>query len=375
VDEIRGIAESRGCGGAGCTTDVVSHDGKWLARGFVSPASQIRARILTFDPNEQIDAALFKRRIATAWDLRKHLWDDQTRNCARWVHGESDGLPGLVIDRYGDTVSIQLLTAGMDAFRDEIVSAIHSVVPGAAIYERSDTPARALEELEPRAGGIVGTLPRDGIIVRAHGIKWRVDVAGGQKTGSYLDQVDNRAAVATHANNLDVLDAFCHEGGFALHCLANGARSVLALDSSQDALARAAGNIALNGFDAARCELRCADVFTELRKCRDRAQSFDLIILDPPKFADSKGHVDRACRAYKDINMLAFKLLRPGGLLATFSCSGAVAPDLFQKVVADAALDAGRDARILSRFSQPPDHPVALAFPEGFYLKGLLCGI
>ncbi|MCL1910553.1 MAG: class I SAM-dependent methyltransferase, partial [Kiritimatiellaeota bacterium] len=343
--------------------DIFSSSGEWLARGLHSPASQIRVRVLTFDRNERIDAEFFKRRITAAWDSRKFIWNEKTRNCARWVHGESDDLPGLVIDRYRDIVSVQILTAGMDEFRDEITNAILSVVPDAIIYERSDTASRALEGLPARTGCIVDacrypdmrTLPQDGIIVQAHGIKWKVDVANGHKTGSYLDQIENRAAVGALAQGRDVLDAFCHDGGFAMHCLVNNAKSVLAIDSSQDALNRAAENFALNALDASRCELCCADVFAELRKCRDRARSFDLIILDPPKFADSKGHVDRACRAYKDINMLAFKLLRPGGLLATFSCSGAVDSDLFQKVVADAALDANRDARDVNNRVQRAD--------------------
>ena len=358
-----------------CLADVFSSSGEWLARGFHNPASQIRVRILTFDRGEEIGADFFRRKIAAAWESRRRMWNPETRNMLRWIHGESDGLPGLVADRYRDVVSVQFLTAGMDAFRDEITQAILALVPGAIIHERSDTPARALEGLPPRAGGMVGTLPQGGIIAQAHGIKMSADIANGHKTGSYLDQIENRAAVGALAGGRDVLDAFCHDGGFAMHCLANGAKSVFAIDSSREALARAADNLALNGLDAARCEWCCADVFTELRKCRDRAQSFDMIILDPPKFADSKSHADKACRAYKDINMLAFKLLRPGGLLATFSCSGAVGPDLFQKVVADAALDAKRDARIVARYAQPADHPVALAFPEGFYLKGLLCEI
>jgi Predicted SAM-dependent methyltransferases len=368
VERVKGALADGG------VVDVVAASGQWLGRGFYSAASQIRVRILTFEQRENIDADFFRRKIAAAWKARERVWQHESRNAVRWAHGESDGLPGLVIDRYGPVVSMQIQTSGMDAWRDAIAGAIREAAPECALFERSDTAARELEGLPKRKGGIVGTLPQNGVNVRANGIAWNVDVADGHKTGCYLDQMENWAAVGALADGASVLDAFCYNGGFALACLKGGAAKVLAVDSSSAALENAAANLALNGLDAARCEFQCKDVFAALREYRDRAMSFDMIILDPPKFADSKSHVDKACRAYKDANLLAFKLLRPGGLLATFSCSGSVGAELFQKVVADAALDAGRHARILARYSQPADHPVSLNFPEGFYLKGLLCG-
>ncbi len=366
------IAKISGNPANGDVVDVLSSKGDWLARGFYSSLSQISVRILTFDPHEVIDAEFFKRHFAQAWRMRTDRWHAQTHNAVRWVHGESDGLPGLVVDRYADVVSMQVQTAGMDRWKPAIINAILETAPDCVIYERSDTAMRGLEGLEERDGPLHGTLPEHDIAVEANGIKWTVDVEDGHKTGCYLDQVDNWAAVGALAKDKTVLDTFCYQGGFTLSCLKGGAKHVLAVDSSQSALANLSANIALNGLDATKCESLCQDVFTALRGFRDRRLSFDLIILDPPKFADSKGHVDKACRAYKDINLLAFKLLNPGGALATFSCSGGVTPELFQKVVADAALDAKRDGYMVARYTQAPDHPVALPYPEGLYLKGML---
>ena len=356
----------------GDSVNVLSSKGDWLGRGFYSATSQISVRILTFDPDELIDTNFFKRRFSQAWEMRSDRWHAQTHNAVRWIHGESDGLPGLVVDRYADVVSMQVQTAGMDRWKPAFIEAILETAPGCVVYERSDTAMRVLEGLEEFDGPLHGTLPEKAIEVEANGIKWTVDVEDGHKTGCYLDQVDNWAAVGALAKDKMVLDTFCYHGGFTLACLKGGAKHVLAVDSSQSALANLSANIALNEFDATRCERLCQDVFTALRGFRDRRMSFDLIILDPPKFADSKGHVDKACRAYKDINLLAFKLLNPGGTLATFSCSGGVTSELFQKVVADAALDAKREGCMVARYTQAPDHPVALPYPEGLYLKGML---
>ena len=356
----------------GDSVNVLSSKGDWLGRGFYSATSQISVRILTFDPDELIDTNFFKRRFSQAWEMRSDRWHAQTHNAVRWIHGESDGLPGLVVDRYADVVSMQVQTAGMDRWKPAFIEAILETAPGCVVYERSDTAMRVLEGLEEFDGPLHGTLPEKAIEVEANGIKWTVDVEDGHKTGCYLDQVDNWAAVGALAKDKMVLDTFCYNGGFTLACLNGGAKHVLAVDSSQSALANLSANIALNEFDATRCERLCQDVFTALRGFRDRRMSFDLIILDPPKFADSKGHVDKACRAYKDINLLAFKLLNPGGTLATFSCSGGVTSELFQKVVADAALDAKREGCMVARYTQAPDHPVALPYPEGLYLKGML---
>ena len=292
----------------GDSVNVLSSKGDWLGRGFYSATSQISVRILTFDPDELIDTNFFKRRFSQAWEMRSDRWHAQTHNAVRWIHGESDGLPGLVVDRYADVVSMQVQTAGMDRWKPAFIEAILETAPGCVVYERSDTAMRVLEGLEEFDGPLHGTLPEKAIEVEANGIKWTVDVEDGHKTGCYLDQVDNWAAVGALAKDKMVLDTFCYHGGFTLACLKGGAKHVLAVDSSQSALANLSANIALNEFDATRCERLCQDVFTALRGFRDRRMSFDLIILDPPKFADSKGHVDKACRAYKDINLLAFKL-------------------------------------------------------------------
>jgi 23S rRNA (cytosine1962-C5)-methyltransferase len=287
------------------------------------------------------------------------------------VYAESDGLPGVIADRYGEVVVMQLHNAGAEAWRDSIVAALVDATRCAAIYERSDAEVRVLEGLPPRIGAAYGALP-ERVSLLEDGLRYEVDVVAGQKTGFFLDQRENRRRIRALAMGRDVLDAFCYTGGFTVAALAGGARSVLAIDSSADALAQARRNAAQNGLDDARCAWRDADVFAELRKLRDSAKSFDLIVLDPPKFAPTARHTDKAARAYKDINLLALKLLRPGGLLATFSCSGGISAELFQKIVAGAALDAAADAAIVGRFSAGADHPIALNFPESDYLKGLL---
>ena len=357
----------------GETVDIADADGRWLARGAFSPESSILLRVWTFDETETIDEAFFARRIAAAIALRVPRTSDSAR---RLVHGESDGLPGVVADRYGDVVVLQLSTAGADRWRGAIVAALRAAVPDVAtIYERSDAHARELEGLAPADGLLWGTEPPDVVEARWAGLAFGVPVRTGHKTGVYLDQAENLPRVGALAAGADVLDAFCYTGGFTMAALRGGAKSVVSLDSSAPALDALRANLARNALDESRVEILCDDAFRRLRTFRDQGRSFDLIVLDPPKFAESRAQVERACRAYKDINLLAFKLLRPGGRLATFSCSGSVTPELFQKVVADAALDARRFARIVGRFSQAADHPVALAFPEGGYLKGLLCEV
>ena len=346
-------------------------DGEPLALAAFSPVSQIRARAWTFDTAATIDARFVHARVAQACDARASLFDGN-HTAARLVHAESDGLPGVVADRYGDVVVVQLSAAGADAWRDAIVDALAAVTGAACVYERSDAEVRALEGLESRVGVVRGSLPHP-LEIREDGLVYRVDVAGGQKTGFYLDQRDNRARVGALARGRRVLNAFCYTGGFTLAALAGGATEVLSIDSAADALALARENLARNpALDAAHAEFRCADVFAELRALRNAGRTFDLIVLDPPKFAPTAAHAARAARAYKDINLLALKLLTRGGLLATFSCSGGVSAELFQKIVAGAAVDAAADATIEARLSASADHPVALSFPEGEYLKGLL---
>ena len=355
----------------GATVDIRDGDGRWRARAAWSPSSQIRARVWTWDPRQIIDEAFFVDAVGLACAARQPMLDRAHTAC-RLVHGESDGLPGVVADRYGDTVVLQLLSAGAEYWRDALVDALRRATGAACIYERSDADVRTLEGLPPRTGAMHGRL-RSPLVIVEGGLDYRVDVVAGQKTGFYLDQRDNRALVATQAHGRRVLNAFCYTGGFTLAALAGGAASVLSIDSSADALRIAQENVGRNpGLNAKGATWAEGDVFVELRALRNRAAEFDLIVLDPPKFAPTAAHAKGAARAYKDINLLALKLLAPGGLLATFSCSGGIDAALFQKIVAGAARDANADAAIVARLAASADHPVALDFPEGEYLKGLL---
>jgi 23S rRNA (cytosine1962-C5)-methyltransferase len=356
----------------GDTVEVRSADGKPLALAAFSPRSQIRARAWSFDPAAAIDAGFFRARLQAALRLRESLPAARHTNAMRLVHGESDGLPGLVVDRYADVLVAQFLSAGAERWREPILDALSELTGCEAIYERSDAEVRTLEGLEPRAGFARGNRNARRCPIIEHGLNFRVDVEEGQKTGFFLDQRENRQRVRALAAGREVLDGFCYTGGFALAALAGGARRVTAVESSAPALEVARENLAANQLDASRIAFEQADVFGYQRLLRDRGASFDLVVLDPPKFAPTAAQAKNAARAYKDINLLACKLLAPGGLLATFSCSGGVSTELFQSIVAGAALDAGVEAKIIERFGAAADHPVALNFPEGDYLKGLL---
>ncbi len=358
----------------GDTVTIHAADGRELARGAYSPSSQIRCRVWTFDPAETVDDAFFKRRVAAAVARRRALPALADQQGLRLIHAESDGLPGVIADQYGDTVVVQLTSAGADKWRKALVGALVQATGCARVYERSDSEVRGLEGLEPVTGWAYGSAPEGEISILENGVRLGVDYAGGHKTGFYLDQRDNRALLGRLAAGKSVLNCFCYTGGFSLQALGGGAASVLSIDSSGPALARARANLALNPeLPVERAEWLEADVFQALREFRKEGRSFDLIVLDPPKFAPSAAHANRAARAYKDINLLGFRLLKPGGLLMTYSCSGGIGLELFQKIVAGAALDAGRNARIVQRLAGAADHPVALDFPEGEYLKGLLC--
>jgi 23S rRNA (cytosine1962-C5)-methyltransferase len=366
------IAEIRGHPKSGETVAISDCKGQFLAWGAYSPCSQISARAWSFDKNERIDAEFFHKQLRRALLLRKKI---ASSNALRLVHAESDGLPGVTVDRYADVVVVQLAGAGAELWRDTLADGLIELTDAKCVFERSDIEARKLEGLPPRAGALRGTVPADRIEVTENGLQFLVDIERGHKTGLYLDQRDNRAMIDTLARDRDVLDCFCYSGGFALSALKGGARSVTAVDSSAEALALARQNLAANHFSQDKAQWLQGDVFQSLRKLRDENRRFDLIILDPPKFAPTASLVNNAARAYKDINLLAFKLLKPAGLLATFSCSGAISTELFQKIVAGAALDAGVPAHIVHHFHAAPDHPVALEFPEGEYLKGLLCAV
>jgi 23S rRNA (cytosine1962-C5)-methyltransferase len=354
---------------SGETARVLDTHGRFLGWAAWSGESQIRLRFWSFDERDTIDRDFFHRRLSRAIQLRAGM--DQASDAMRLVNGESDGLPGLIVDRYGEVLVVQLLSAGPEAWREILCDELQALTNARAIYERSDADVRELEGLPLRSGLLRGELPAVTDIVE-NGIRYRVNVTAGQKTGFYLDQRANRQRIGDLARGADVLNCFCYTGGFSLAALRGDARSVLSVDSSGDALDAARVNLSLNDLPGERAEWVEADVFQYLRRLRDGGRSYDLIVLDPPKFAPTAQHVERASRAYKDINLWAMKLLRPGGHLATFTCSGGMTAELFQKVVAGSAWDAKSDMRVIARFGADVDHPVSLNFPEGDYLKGLL---
>jgi 23S rRNA (cytosine1962-C5)-methyltransferase len=362
----------KGRADAGETVRVDSAEGEFLCWAAFSPESQIRARAWSFDAAERIDAAFFQRRIESAVAVRARL--PIASDAVRLIHGESDGLPGLIVDRYGDTLVAQFGTAGTERWKAVIADALLAATGLARLYERSDASVRGLEGLPEVRGWLRGEGGTE-IVIEEHDWRLSLDVAEGHKTGYYLDQRDSRkkfAEVVRHYGVKSVLNCFSYTGGFSVAALAGGAEEVISVDSSGPALARASAHVALNGFDAARHTALDADVNQTLRRYLQEGRTFDAIVLDPPKFAPTAAHAERAARAYKDINRLGLKLLAPGGLLFTFSCSGGIPPDLFHKIVAGAGLDAGVDGFILDRVGAAPDHPQTINFPEGEYLKGLL---
>ncbi|MDH1469322.1 MULTISPECIES: class I SAM-dependent rRNA methyltransferase [Shewanella] len=370
-----GIHNVKGKPEAGDTVDVVAHDGHWLGRGAWSPESQIQVRIWTFDREEEIDREFFKRRILRAQAGRDDLIREQGLTGYRLIAAESDGLPGITIDKYANVLVCQLLSMGADVWRDTIVDVLAELYPDCAIYERSDVDSRKKEGLASTMGLLHGTLPEMPVIIEENGIKIAVDVTKGHKTGFYLDQRDNRAMAARFVKGKSVLNCFCYTGTFGLYAAKAGAASIENVDVSALALDTARLNMRVNGLNDDNVHYNEADVFKLLRQYRDEGKTFDVIVLDPPKFADNKSQLNGACRGYKDINMIALQLLNPGGVLLTFSCSGLMPADLFQKIVADAALDAKREIQFIERLSQASDHPIGSAFPEGFYLKGLVARV
>jgi 23S rRNA (cytosine1962-C5)-methyltransferase len=357
---------------SGETVRIQTSDGSPLAVGAWSPRSQIRLRVWSFDPAEKIDAEFFHRRLERALAVRQMLFSARPDAALRLVNAESDGLPGVIVDRYGDFLVCQFLSSGAERWRSALVRELCRLTGTAGLYERSEGDARRKEGLENSCGLLNGTEPPPLVEIREDDLRFLVDVRRGHKTGFYLDQRVNRGYVKQFASGTEVLNAFAYTGGFGLQALRGGARRVTNIDTSAEALALADRQATLNGFGADAWENITGDVFTVLRRFRDSGRRFDLVVLDPPKFAASVRHAPRAARGYKDINLLALKLLRPGGVLFTFSCSGHIDTTLFQKIVADAALDAGREAQIIHRLVQSPDHPVAMNFPEAAYLKGLV---
>lgn len=365
-------AIAKGGGDAGETVRVESAEGAFLAWGACSPRSRIRVRVWSFDEGQRIDAAFFRELLRKAIALREPL--RIASDGVRLVHGESDGLPGLVVDRYGDILVAQFSSCGAERWKAVLADALLELTGLGKLYERSDASARALEGLPEVKGWLRGG-GETACVIHENGWKLGLDVDLGHKTGYYLDQRDSRGAMADYARRFgfqEVLNCFSYTGGFSVAALAGGARHVTSIDSSGPALEQARRNLELNGFDLARAAFLDADVNASLRRFLAEGRTFDAIVLDPPKLAPTVAHAERAARAYKDINRLAFKLLNPGGVLFTYSCSGGIGVELFQKIVASAAADAGVDAVILQRQGGTADHPTALAFPEGEYLKGLV---
>jgi len=361
----------------GDIVDICDSKGHWLARGYYNPQSQIAARILTWQKSQQIDSSFWRKRITQAINSRKLLQLEPATTAYRLINAESDGLPGLIVDRYGEFLSMQFLTLGIDVRRELLTRLLVEETEPAGIVERSDAQVRKREGLPLVTKHSSGESPPEDYGISENDKKFAVDLFKGQKTGLYLDQRDNRKAVSdsVYAEGQEILNVFSYTGGFAIYAAANGASSITNIDSSSVALDGAKKNMELNGFKRPGDEYIAGNAFEILRQYRDSGRQFDMVILDPPKFAHSRRDINGACRGYKDLNWLAFRILRPNGLLATFSCSGLVSADLFQKVVFGAAVDAGREVQIIKYLGHSPDHPVLVTFPESAYLKGFLCRV
>jgi 23S rRNA (cytosine1962-C5)-methyltransferase len=368
IERMSGNADS------GDTVRVVDAKGKLLGLAAYSPSSQIRARMWTFGDDEgSIDSAFLYGRLQRAVARRQALFKDPQRTGCRLVYGESDDLPGLIVDRYGDFLVCQFLFAGVEKWKAELVAHLHALVPCKGIYERSDAAVRAREGLKPAQGLLWGEEPPTLVEINEQGRLYALSIAHGHKTGFYLDQFDNRERVRQLSQGRSVLNCFCYTGGFGIAALQGGASHVVNIDSSAPSLELAQENFRRNGFAPAQYTLTNANVFEILREFKQSQRHFDLIVLDPPKFAETKAQFQRAARAYKDVALQAAALLNSDGLLVTFSCSGAIDLPLFQKITADAVLDAGRQGQIQYYLHQAADHPVGLPFPESLYLKGLVC--
>lgn len=369
----KSIASVTGNPAPGDVVDVKDARGAFLGRGYYNEHSRIRVRMLTWD-DRAVDDAFWRERVVASVRRRASLAQSAETNAYRLIHAEADVLPGLIVDRYRDVVVVQFLTTGIERARDVIVESLASLDGVRCVFDRSDTASRAREGLTASVGALSGATPKD-VDVLENGNAFLVNVESGQKTGFYLDQRDNRAIVGAEARGRDVLDAFCHSGAFAVYAARAGAKSLSLVDSSAPALAAARSNLEKNGWGDGPVEVRHADVFEELRAMREAGRRFDLIVVDPPKFATNQHQVEKALRAYKDVNMIAIQLLAPDGLLATFSCSQAVDVASFTMAVSWAGVDAGRDVQIVRRMGQGLDHPVLATFPESEYLKGLLCRV
>ena len=359
----------------GDIVDVWNRQARFAARGVISLKSQIRVRILTWRKNEKIDQNFWRRKIKRAIQGREALENSAITNAYRLVHAEADGLPGLIVDRYGPWLVVQFLAVAVERHKRAIVNALAEYAAPQGIFERSDTYTRELENLTPVTGPLWGEIPPDLIEIEENGFRFTVDIKSGQKTGYYLDQRENRKRIMPYLGGKEILNAFSFSGGFSVYAAAAGAGRIMNIDTSEDAHKMAQQNMWLNGFDDREDIYAAADAFELMRAYRDQKWTFDVVILDPPKFARNARQIKDASRGYKDINLLGMKLLKPGGVLITFSCSGAISENLFQKIIFGAAVDAKRDAQIIERLHQGTDHPVLVTFPESAYLKGFVCRV
>jgi len=371
IEAVQGNAQS------GDLVDVVDNNGRFLARGLYTPHSQIRVRLLTWQANQTIDTRFWQRRLAAAINGRRAMQLEPATNAYRLVFSEADNLPGLIVDKYDQFLVMQCLTAGMDKRKEHLAALLAEQLQPKGIIERSDADVRQKEGLQPHKGVLWGAEPPEQVTILENNLRFEVDLLAGHKTGFYLDQRMNRAVIgqSAYAAGKRVLNLFAYTGGFAVYTAVAGASQIINVDSSIPVLELAEKNVRQNAGERPQDEYIAADVFDLLRYYRETNEQFDLIILDPPKFAHSQQDLEKASRGYKDLNLLAMQMLKPGGMLATFSCSGLVSADLFQKIVFAAALDAGRPAQIWQWLQQSTDHPTALHFPESAYLKGLLCAI
>lgn len=369
IDNLKNVSQN------GETVDIISADGKFLGYGSYSSHSQISVRVLSFNSVDKINKDFFQNKIESAVKFRKQIIDTETTNAYRIINAESDSLPGIVVDKYADYLVCQFLSAGAEFWKKEIVEILISLFNPTGIFERSDADVREKEGLQKSKGILYGKNPDELIEIIENGNKFFVDVNLGHKTGFYLDQRDNRKMLEQFLFGNEVLNCFSYTGGFSVYAVKARASKVINIDSSADSLMLAEKNFALNGIDSSKYENIQEDVFKYLRKLRDTNKQFDLIVLDPPKFAESVSQIEKASRGYKDINLLALKLLKKNGTLFTFSCSGHIVPELFNKIVADAATDSGREVHILKYLTQSADHTMLTSFPEGLYLKGLICKV
>jgi 23S rRNA (cytosine1962-C5)-methyltransferase len=368
------LAQIRGTPANGDLVKVLDAKNSFLAYGYYNAESRVAVRLLSWDENKLPDEDWWRKRLQKAVNARKPLLTKETNAC-RLIFSESDYLPGLIADKYGDYLSLQVLTSGIENIKPIIIEELQKLTGAKGIFDKSDDKARAHDGLQETEGLLWGALPPDFVEVKENGIKYHINIKEGQKSGFYCDQRDNRKILSAYAKDKKVLDCFSYSGGFTLNALKDGASKVVSVDSSALAIETLKKNIELNKFDAAKCEAIQNDVNKQLRLFKEQEEKFDIVILDPPKYAPSRSALDRAARAYKDLNRLGMLVLEKGGLLATFSCSGAVDMDTFKQIIAWAALDAGKEVQIIHQFSQPEDHPIRISFPEGEYLKGLLCRV